>query len=443
MARVLVRIPHVVWRDGRPRFEPGPALRAMGYKGRDLTHADGGWLSLDEASRFSRDLQAELAARRERKAATGRMPPRPRASVAAGPMLTTVEALFDRWFAAGCAKVAGKRLAPASIASYRKFERVIRAERPSLWAGPAGALDKVICFNLYETVVERRGVASGAGAVRTLSAALSWGMRRGLVPLAVNPCEKLGMVTPAPRLRVAEREAIALLVEAADRLGRPEIGDAVMLGVWTGQRQADRLHLKDEGQLGGHRIFRQIKTGAVVAIPESPLLAARLAAARERRKRLEEERRLAHLEVCINERDNRPWKPDHYRHVFAAIVASAAHGVAVVEGEQALLVEGAAGARAVKYLPGVRAARRGEAARLQQAAPAWLIAPHQPLEGLRDQDLRDTAVTWLALAGCTLPEIAAVTGHTLDSITSIMKHYLARHPELADHAIAKLVQWHG
>ena len=63
------------------------------------------------------------------------------------------------------------------------------------------------------------------------------------------------------------------------------------------------------------------------------------------------------------------------------------------------------------------------------------------LAGKRDQDLRDTAVTWLANAGATLPEIAAITGHSLRSIHDILKHYLAITPELADTAIAKLVRW--
>jgi hypothetical protein len=57
------------------------------------------------------------------------------------------------------------------------------------------------------------------------------------------------------------------------------------------------------------------------------------------------------------------------------------------------------------------------------------------------QDLRDTAVTWYARAGCTVPEIAAITGHSLRSIYSILKHYLALDAHLADSAVAKLIKW--
>ena len=63
------------------------------------------------------------------------------------------------------------------------------------------------------------------------------------------------------------------------------------------------------------------------------------------------------------------------------------------------------------------------------------------LADFHDQDLRDTAVTWLALAECTLPEIASITGHSLKTIEEILKHYLGLHPDLARSAIGKLVSW--
>jgi hypothetical protein len=54
-------------------------------------------------------------------------------------------------------------------------------------------------------------------------------------------------------------------------------------------------------------------------------------------------------------------------------------------------------------------------------------------------DLRGTAVTRLALAECTEPEIATITGHTLSEVRSILDaHYLHRHPELGENAMRKL-----
>jgi RNA 3'-terminal phosphate cyclase len=64
------------------------------------------------------------------------------------------------------------------------------------------------------------------------------------------------------------------------------------------------------------------------------------------------------------------------------------------------------------------------------------------LSDFHDQDLRDTAVTWLALAGNDEIRIASITGHSLGSIKTILKHYLGMHPELARSAIARLVAWY-
>jgi integrase len=61
--------------------------------------------------------------------------------------------------------------------------------------------------------------------------------------------------------------------------------------------------------------------------------------------------------------------------------------------------------------------------------------------GLTFNDLRGTAVTRLALAGCTEAEIATITGHSLRDVRSILdSHYLNRDPELAQNAIRKLEQ---
>jgi integrase len=59
--------------------------------------------------------------------------------------------------------------------------------------------------------------------------------------------------------------------------------------------------------------------------------------------------------------------------------------------------------------------------------------------GVTFNDLRGTAVTRLALVGCTEAEIAAITGHTLRDVRSILDaNYLHRDPALADAAITKL-----
>jgi integrase len=61
------------------------------------------------------------------------------------------------------------------------------------------------------------------------------------------------------------------------------------------------------------------------------------------------------------------------------------------------------------------------------------------VSGVTFHDLRGTAVTRLAIAGCTEAEIATITGHSTGSVRAIIDtHYLARDPALAESAIRKL-----
>lgn len=54
-------------------------------------------------------------------------------------------------------------------------------------------------------------------------------------------------------------------------------------------------------------------------------------------------------------------------------------------------------------------------------------------------DFRGTAVTHLAIAACTVPEIGTITGHDLKTVEEILsKHYLSRDNALGDSAISKL-----
>ncbi|MHB2169922.1 tyrosine-type recombinase/integrase [Alsobacter sp. R-9] len=60
------------------------------------------------------------------------------------------------------------------------------------------------------------------------------------------------------------------------------------------------------------------------------------------------------------------------------------------------------------------------------------------ITGLTFHDLRGTAVTRLALSGSTESEIAAITGHSIGDVRSILdRHYLSRDVELAEEAMRK------
>ena len=100
-----------------------------------------------------------------------------------------------------------------------------------------------------------------------------------------------------------------------------------------------------------------------------------------------------------------PFRGMHYSHVFAEIRAIAVEGIKAEDG-------------------------------------SWIVAPCPSLADFQERDLRDTAVTWMALAGATIPEIINVTGHSAESAVQILKHYLARDAGMADAAIMKMVSWY-
>lgn len=89
--------------------------------------------------------------------------------------------------------------------------------------------------------------------------------------------------------------------------------------------------------------------------------------------------------VILTDARGLPWSPDHFRHRFAA-------------------TRNAAG-----------------------------VDPQ-----LRFQDLRRTAIVRLAEAGCTTPEITAISGHEIGYAQAILETYLPRSAEMARAAVVKL-----
>jgi len=288
-------------------------------------------------------------------------------------------------------------------------------------------------------ILHRLEVESGLHVVRQVRAAASacwgWGKWKTLVP--ANPWKGLevDLPLPAPRVRFGSIAEMRQLVRAADLLETRhaqtheltrryvDIGDAIVLGLWTGQRQADRLHLVDGQETPDGILFRQQKKhGQPLLIPAAPELRDRLAAARARRAGW----RVNYPNIILNEAARRPFDNRHwYAHCFARVRDAAARGIVL----DAVLADG------------TRTWRVPAAGERVPAGAAWLLEPMPSLADFRDQDLRDTAVTWLALAHCDKAQIASITGHSLKTIDEILKHYLGMHPELARTAIGKLVEW--
>lgn len=420
MAKQQIKIRYVSWREGRPRFEPGKNLRDLGYRGQDLRHEDGRWFTAGEATDWSLRLAAEIEAR-QAEAATP-VKPAAKASRPARLAIYPVKRLVEDWQQSPAFST---DISERTRKDYRYKLSVLEREAPDIWAAELDSLDRQIAFGLYEDLRARRGLSMANGIMRVLSTACSWGLRRGKFRAReTNPCSELGLAEIPPRVRFATRAELTALVATADALGLPEMADSFLLAVWTGQRQADRLALTVRKRLNGRIILRQSKTGAIVSVPEARELASRLTAAAARRRAAN----VMSSQVILNERTWAPFGQSYYSHLFGEIRAVASAGL-WRKGQDLYSPTKAK----LRYLT----VTTGEAS----ADAVEIVAACSSVADIFEMDFRDTAVTWMALAGATIPEIIAVTGHTAQSATQILKHYLARHPEMADSAIRKMSAW--
>ena len=382
MGKVVVKIPHIVWRNGQPRFVPGPRLRDLGMKGRDLVHDDGKWVSLLEAQEESRRIEVEarhLQDVRPRKRAVAAVR---RAALGQQAAHTVAQAVAD--YLERSPK--SRKWSRDTRRGYELAARQIQEDDAALWAHPVSGLTKGRVRRWADQVELKRGLASARAATAMLRAALNYAVLCDHI--LVNPALSLGLETPDGRIRVGSPEEMRYLISVADAAGRPEIGDSIAIGLYTGLRQNDRLAMKWTDIQDGVLRMQTSKTRAHVAPPLSAMLLERLAAAQARRKVL----RIAGP-VLWDETADAPFLADWYRHVFMTIRDKAAE-------------------------------------------------EFKSLSDFRDQDLRDTAVTWLARAGSNTGEICAITGHSEKRAAEILKrHYLGEVPERAAAGAAKLGRW--
>jgi integrase len=88
--------------------------------------------------------------------------------------------------------------------------------------------------------------------------------------------------------------------------------------------------------------------------------------------------------------------------------------------------------------PLILTTRTGRAWKKRYFAEQWQLATEAAgIVDLHFHDLRGTAVTMLFEAGCTVAEVASVSGHSLAHAQRILDAYLARTRHLADAAILK------
>lgn len=272
-------------------------------------------------------------------------------------------------------------LAEKTQKDYRRYLRVIEDEfgtMPLAVVQDRRARGKFKAWR--DTMADRPRVADYAWVV--LARVLSVAKDRGLI--SVNVCERGGRLYDADR---AEIIWTADDIRPFCAVASDELQFALLLALWTGQRQGDLIRLTWTQYDGTHLRLRQRKGRGKkgrkrVLIPVGAPLKAALDARRSRKSE----------GAILRNTFGEPWTSDGFR---------ASWGKAF---ERAGLGE----------------------------------------QDLHFHDLRGTAVTRLALSGCTVPQIASITGHSLRDVEAILDaHYLGGAIELAEQAIVKLNAAYG
>jgi integrase len=363
---------YLKWRDGRPRWEPGPKLRGQGFHGRDLKDDAGRWLGMEAAIRAADALNVEVKV-------NAALPPKRRPPP---PAARTVRQLIDDWQASP----KFQRLKPNTQADYR-YKLAAFAQSDFLDRSVA-AVSKPQLYGYWEEVYRDRGHHMANGILATVGAMFAYAELRGWRPEGSNPAARMRRPKPPPRLSMWLPEEIDAALAAADELSEPEIGDAIVIALHSGQRMSDVLAMPPRIFEAGRIAITQFKRGALVDIPVTAACTSRVDQIRARWR----ERNRIGCATIIVRGDGRQVSVNTMSKRFERVRELAARSVPSI---------------AARTL----------------------------------QDLRDTAVTRLALAGCTLPQIAAITGHNFATITQVLGHYLALQSAMADEAIAKLEAW--
>jgi integrase len=187
------------------------------------------------------------------------------------------------------------KLAPATKRAYVAYLKMIENEFGDM---PIEALsDPSVRGEFMQWRDKLAGTPRAADyAWTTLARILSFAKNRGRI--GVNPCLAGGRLYAASRTDKIWGEAeIARLMALAS----PGMELALLLALWTGQRQGDLLRLSWAAYDGKHIRLRQSKTGRAVVIP----VASYLSEALDRATR-------TGIQVLTNTR-NLPWTSDGFR----------------------------------------------------------------------------------------------------------------------------------
>jgi hypothetical protein len=419
------------WRDGRPRWEPSPALREVGIKGVNLVDEAGEWMDRgaaigaadarmlwarlvrqaelagpigDEANiALARALEAlppaKDAADRNRRRVLGDLVEL--AALRLGqprPMLTpkragqrSVGAMVDGYFAD---YDAGKlEISAATAKNYRAMAKRVRARFNDV---PVTAISRSGLRQWYMDLKGEASLSIANLAIGAMGAFLRWATWQDWI--LASPAVKLGRTSNTGRRVFWTREEELAFAPWCDAHGYGDVADAVIFGLWTGARPHDLCAATVEGLAG--ETWRYVPHKGKKRGREA--LAGILPPLRDRLTRRAGEAK--------------------------------ASKVKAIGATPFLLNPFTARAHTTISL--------GQRFRTARAEALLADAVPESLQGKQLRDTRDACVTRLYLAGVPLDRIPAWTGHSPSDRDGILReHYLVLREEATIEDAAKLEVW--
>lgn len=279
-----------------------------------------------------------------------------------------------------------KKLAPITR---RDYDRCLVAIAD--WADdtPYILINSKMVQDLYAEL-KPRSERRAAYVIVVLRILFNYADKEGLIGKGSNPAASPDLDYAAKKGRLWSPESVAAFVAAADASGHFSVGTAAMLNEWIGQRPADVIKIRMDEIVNNCLLIRQNKTGAEVPLDLAelpPHITARVA-----------------QQVVRNKARPRP-------------------GVTLIQQDD----------HTTNGQPFTDNLFSKAVRRVRD-----LGAKTEPaLAGLIFKDLRHTAVTRLSEASATTQEIAAITGHSLKTVETIIDRYNIRTTKMARNAFIK------
>ncbi|MCV2877634.1 tyrosine-type recombinase/integrase [Sedimentimonas flavescens] len=280
-----------------------------------------------------------------------------------------------------------KRGAPKAESTLKEYRRMLTAIETRFGTLPIKALESprvnAIFIDYHEEIAFDRP-READNRMTVLCAVFNEAKRRG--EITRNPLDgfERAYISNRAELIWTEADITRFMIDAP-----LELQQAMILAIHTGQRYGDLIRLRWSDYDNDVIRLVQSKTKAKVPVPVSAALKRMLSSMPRQGP------------FILTRADGRPWHTE----------------------------------RNDKEL--------GKSWRRHMASAGFYPKPFEELskeekqQFLHFNDLRGTAVTLLTEAGCTIQQVCSITGHTLDSATRILRHYLASTEAIARSAILR------